>query len=223
MRTAVSFDRLGNLLGAAIAVVVNQHLRDTVHHGQRRVIRVQRELHAGFFRHRKNGLHQVRVGVPDFLRRILAVELLLLDLVAKIIDAELPGAVTARRLDDVGRIGVRGVEVVAGNRDAKRAQIPKEELIGLDVLIAARLAELQVQLAVGVVDAREDLDPMTFVALLRLRHVVKVGVALKIHARPAQSDLPQEEQVVFGDVGPEPPAEFDVRGIVLVDDRPRRQ
>ena len=144
--TALALDRLGDLLRAAVAVVVHQHLRHAVHHGQRRVVGMERQLDARLFGDRQDGLHEVGVIGPNVVSRILTLELLLLDLIAKIGQPKLTSPVAACGRDVSRRVCVGRMEVVARHADPELAQIAQKRVVGFDVLVAPGSAELHVQL-----------------------------------------------------------------------------
>ena len=145
MGTARPLDLFGNLFGAAIAVVVNQDLGDAVHLGERRVVGMQGQLHTGFGGHRQDSLHEVGVVRPDFLRRILSLEALFFYFVSEIGQPEFAGHIAARSFHAIGRVGVGGMKVVAGNRNSQLAKTAQESVVSVDLLVASGPAELNVQ------------------------------------------------------------------------------
>src|ERR1051326_1924786 len=125
-----------DLLGPVIAVVMGEDLGNTIHLREWRGVRMQRQLHTGFLRDRQHSLHKVGVVGPYVVGRVLALETLFLDFVAKVIEVELASRIAAP-LDHVRRIGVRGMKIVRGYRNAELPDVAQEAAVGLDVLVSA--------------------------------------------------------------------------------------
>src|SRR5262249_61135407 len=126
--------------------------------GPRRVAGGPAQPAVPLLRRRQPRLDEVGVGVPDLVRRVLALEAPFLDALAKGVEVELARPVAAA-LDRRGGVGVGGVEVVVGHRDAELAQVAQERLVLLDVRVAALLAPLDLPRAVDLADPPETLDP----------------------------------------------------------------
>jgi hypothetical protein len=133
-----------NLFSPAIAFVVRKELGDAIHLGERRIVRMQSQLHPSFLGNGQDRFEEVGVMRPDIFSRVFPLELLLLDSLSKVFSAELPSQVAAP-FHLVRRVGIRRMEVVRGNRDSQSSQIAKEVPIGFDVLITTRLAQLDLE------------------------------------------------------------------------------
>jgi hypothetical protein len=129
-----------NLLSPAIAVVMSKELRDAIHFGKRRIVRMQGQLHPSFLGNRQDCFEEVCVIGPNLFGRVFALELLLLNFLSKVIRPELPREIAAP-LDLIRRVGIRRMEIVRGNRDVNFPD-REEGPMGLDVLVATWLTEL---------------------------------------------------------------------------------
>src|SRR6185503_3501622 len=65
----------GNLLSSAIAVHMGEELCHSIHSGQRRIVRMQGQLHSGFLSDWQDRFEEVGVMVPNLFGRVFALEL----------------------------------------------------------------------------------------------------------------------------------------------------
>ena len=88
------FAAAGDLvLGAFDRIVMDEKLGHAVHHGDRRIVRMQRQPHVCLLGHRQHRLDEVFVVGPHVVGRVDPLEALLLHLFVKIVDAEFADAV----------------------------------------------------------------------------------------------------------------------------------
>ena len=161
-------------------------------------------------------LHLTREGTP--------VSDLGLHLGTEVGELELAGPVVAPALDHGGGVGVGRMPVDLGDGDAGAAAVAQEGLKGLDVLVAARLAELEPDRAIGIVHPDPDPDVEAGQPLLGGPEELRRAVAPpELGVDEAHADLLEEQQVVVADradryaVG-----QLDIGGVVLVDRRAAR-
>src|SRR6185503_11803916 len=100
-----------NLLSPAIAVVMSKELSDAIHFGKRRIVRMQGQLHPSFLGNRQDCFEEVCVIGPNLFGRVFALELLLLNLLSKVIRTELSREIAAP-FDLVCCVGIRRMEIV---------------------------------------------------------------------------------------------------------------
>ena len=208
----------GDLLGTVVPVVVSEKFGHAVHLGNRRIVGKECEFHARLLGHRQHRLHEIRVVSPDLVRRILPLELLLFHAIPEIVQVEFPRRVSAPP-HRVRRVCVGRVEIVRRDRDPETPHIAQELCVRFDVLVAPRLAQLNLPRAIRIVNARVDLHAEPGEPLLRGAEVIDADVAcFELQPHPLQPDLLQEAQVIVRDgSGVQPVTELDVSGIGLVD------
>src|SRR5262249_10329466 len=141
------------------------------------------------------------VGLPDFLGTVLPAESLFFDAGTEVLQIELAGEIGATPNRGRG-VGVAGVEVVIGERNAEPAAAAQEGPVLLNVVVASLLAQLDPQGAVGRVHGRENPQAKALEALV---HLAQGGVfalgGLELDAGPAQADLLEEEQLLVAGTG----------------------
>src|SRR5260370_367201 len=112
-----------NLFRAFVAVIVNEHFGDTVHHSQRRIVGMEREPHVSLLGDWQDSLDEVSVSGPYVVGRINTIEGLLFHLAPEIVELEFTGFVTALGHDFVGGVSVRGMPVDVRYGNAKLAAV----------------------------------------------------------------------------------------------------
>src|SRR5205807_5435019 len=168
---------VGDLHSAAVAIEVGENTaRHAGQDGDRRIVRMNADTHAGLFGHRRHLLNEKRVVLPDFLLGELAAMGKRSFEGHAVPDALLVGAVevelagggaadsgAAAAPDAVAHVGVGGVV------DAGLAEIAKVLLVLFDLLIAAGKVQGDLRHVVdaGIADV-PDRDAGFGVALLDL-------------------------------------------------------
>ncbi len=177
---------------------------------------MQRKFDAGFRRYGQHGFHEICVGGPDVVGRILPVEGRLFHFRAEVVEIEFARRVAAL-FDHLRRVCVGGMEIVGGDGNSERAQIAQKAAVRFYVLIAARLTQLQPGGPVGVMHTGINLHAEAREALLGRAQIVEGGRRpfTEFEAYPAQPDLLEKQQIVVGKpLGVEAVRQFDVTGVL---------
>src|SRR5205085_11117411 len=127
-------------------------------------------------------------------------ERLLLDTLAKVVHVE-DARTIAATLDFRSRVRVRGMKIIRRDRNPEFAAITQKLTVGVDLLVAPRLSELDLHGPVGIMHARQDLDVKLGKPVLGGLQVFEWrGLFTELQARVPQSDLFQKQQILIRDL-----------------------